>query len=45
MSALVLVTLAQAVDRLGQIRDADVTIPLADRLIGLLGLATMLAIA
>ena len=45
MSALALVVLAQAADRSAQIRDAGVPIPLAQRLIGLLGLATMLLIA
>jgi CNT family concentrative nucleoside transporter len=37
--------LAQAPDRLAQMRDADLSVPLAQRLVGLLGLATMLLIA
>lgn len=45
MSALALLTLAQATDRLAQMREANLSVPLTQRLIGLLGLATMLLIA
>ncbi|HVR71864.1 MAG TPA: NupC/NupG family nucleoside CNT transporter [Vicinamibacteria bacterium] len=45
MSPLLAILLAQASDPLAQMRDTNLSVPLAQRLIGLLGLATMLLIA